>query len=86
MDAATPLEPDPALSLYSLLSFVVFAMVVTGCVVLWSRGKPAVPLALLTAAMLFCLVASPQFAIVPAILLAAMIVAIWIRRPDTQTE
>lgn len=61
-------------------------MVVTGGVVLWSRGKPAVPLTLLTAAMLFCLVASPQFAIVPAILLAAMIVAIWIRRPDTQTE
>ena len=86
MDAAAPLEPDLALSLYSFVAFVVFAIVITGSVVLWSRGKPAIPLALLTAAMLFCLVASPQLAIVPAVLLAAMIVAISIRRPGTQTE
>ena len=72
--------------LFSVLTFAGLAAIGIGGIELWTRGKPTIPIALLTTAMLFCLVISSQLAIVPAILLAAMIVVIAVRHPDAEAE
>jgi hypothetical protein len=86
MDEGTSLQVDQTLALYSLLAFAAFAAVIVGAIVLWLRGKPGVPAALLTCTLLYRLAARPLLALVSAIMLAALIISIAIRRPAIEAE
>ena len=86
MDDGAPLQVDPTLALYSLVAFAAFAAVIVGAIVLWSRGKPSMPAALLICTLLYGLAARPLLALVSAILLAALIISIAIRRPAIEAE
>lgn len=86
MDEGAPLQVDPNLMLWSLLSFAGFAAVILGAIVLWSRGKPAMPAALLLCTLLYGLTARSLLALVSAILIAALIISIAIHRPSIEAE
>ena len=86
MDAAAPLEVDPTLVLYSLLSFALFAAVIVGAIVQWSRGKPSMSAVLLTGTTLYGLATQPLLAIVSAILLGALIISMAINRRAVEAE